>query len=81
MIRVNGYSLDNPKRLPKNIDSEYLDELYLAMVKNNLEIKDVWKVEDNGKMNAKYITFRKYDPDFNNDGTRFIYSFFGYFPK
>jgi hypothetical protein len=81
MIRVNGYSLDNPKRLPKNIDSEYLDELYLAMVKNNLEIKDVWKVEDNGKMNAKYIAFSKYDPDFNNDGTRFIYSFFGYFPK
>jgi hypothetical protein len=81
MIRVNGYSLDNPKRLPKNIDSEYLDELYLAMVKNNLEIKDVWKVEDNGKMNAKYIIFSKYDPDFNNDGTRFIYSFFGYFPK
>jgi hypothetical protein len=81
MIRVNGYTIDNPKRLPKIIDSKYLDELYLAMIKNNLEINDVFKVEDNGQKNGKYITFSKYDPDFNNDGTRFIYSFFGYFPK
>lgn len=73
--------MDNPKRLPKSIDAKYLDDLYVAMVKNDLEISMIWKVEDNGVKNGRYITFTKYDPDFNDDGTRFIYSNFGYFPN
>ena len=81
MVKVNGYSMDNPKRLPKSIDAKYLDDLYVAMVKNDLEISMIWKVEDNGVKNGRYITFTKYDPDFNDDGTRFIYSNFGYFPN
>lgn len=81
MIKVNGYSMDNPKRLPKNIDCKYLDELYVAMIKNNLEINSVFKVEDNGSKNGLYVTFANYDPDFNDDGTRFIFSNFGYFPN
>jgi len=81
MIKVNGYSLDNPKRLPKNIDCKYLDELYAAMIKNDLEVNSVFKVEDNGIKNGTYITFSKYDSDFNDDGTRFIFTHFGYFPN
>ena len=81
MVKVNGYSLDNPKRLPKNIDAKYLDDLYAAMFKNDLEIYMYWEVTDNGVKNGKYISFTKYDPEFNSDGTRFIYSNFGYFPN
>lgn len=81
MVKVNGYSVDNPKRLPKSIDGKYLDQLYAAMVKNGLEIDMVWKVEDNGVKNGKYITFSQHDPEFNQDGTRFIYTNFGYFPS
>ena len=81
MVKVNGYSLDNPKRLPKNIDAKYLDELYAGMLKNDLEIDMVWKIEDNGKNNGRYVTFTKHDPETNSDGTRFIYSNFGYFPN
>ena len=81
MVKVNGYSMDNPKRLPKSIDGKYLDELYAGMVKNNLQINEVYKVEDNGVKNGSYVTFSKYDPDSNDDGTRFIYSYFRYFPN
>jgi hypothetical protein len=81
MIKVNGYTQDNPKRLPNNIDSKYLDDLYSAMVKNGLEIDMVFKVEDNGVNNGRYITFTKHDPETNSDGTRFVYSNFGYFPN
>ena len=81
MVKVNGYSMDNPKRLPKNIDSKYLDDLYRAMVKNDLEISMIWKVEDNNVKNGRYITFAKYDADEGCDGTRYIYSNFGYFPN
>ena len=51
------------------------------MIKNNLEINSVFKVEDNGSKNGLYVTFSNYDPDFNDDGTRFIFSNFGYFPN
>jgi hypothetical protein len=81
MVKVKGYSLDNPKRLPKNIDRKYLDELYLALVKNNLVINSFFNVDDNGKCNGKYITFSEYDSDSYDDGTRMIFTNFGYFPS
>lgn len=61
--------------LPK-ITRTFLDNLYKDLCADGLEIHDIW--QEDGQT---YLSFKTYEPDLFDDGTRYIMFFFGYLPQ